>query len=178
MRSIRLTGFAAVLLLLAFGLACNSRKAENPPLKDNVKKAMEQADLKDVTVDEDVDKNVITLGGKVHTEDAKNRAGDVAKSAAPNRVIANEISIEPVDNESAAKDIAKNVDDAIEKNYKAALIANHLDKQRISFKSKNGVLTLKGRVNTADDRQAAQDIAKTVPKVQQVINELQVKNRG
>ena len=89
MRSIRLTGFAAVLLLLAFGLACNSRKAENPPLKDNVKKALEQADLKDVTVDEDVDKNVITLGGKVHTEDAKNRAGDVAKSAAPNRVIAN-----------------------------------------------------------------------------------------
>jgi len=178
MRSIRLTGFAAVLLLLAFGLACNSRKAENPPLKDNVKKAMEQADLKDVTVDEDVDKNVVTLGGKVHTEDAKNRAGDVAKSAAPNRVIANEISIEPVDNESAAKDIAKNVDDAIEKNYKAALIANHLDKQHISFKSKNGVLTLKGRVNTADDRQAAQDIAKTVPKVQQVINELQVKNRG
>jgi len=118
------------------------------------------------------------LGGKVHTEDAKNRAGDVAKSAAPNRVIANEISIEPVDNESAAKDIAKNVDDAIEKNYKAALIANHLDKQRISFKSKNGVLTLKGKVNTVDDRQAAQDIAKTVPKVQQVINELQVKNRG
>ena len=93
-------------------------------------------------------------------------------------MVANEISIEPVDNESAAKDIEKNVDDAIEKNYKAALIANRLDKQRIKFKSKNGVLTLKGSVNTADDRQAAQDIAKTVPKVQQVVNELQVKNRG
>jgi osmotically-inducible protein OsmY len=104
----------------------------------------------------------------------------VAKTAAPNRVIANEISIQPVGVESQAKEISKNVDEAIEKNFKAALVANNLDKQHIRFGSKNGVLTLKGSVETPDDRQSAQQIATTVPNVQQVINELQVKgkNRG
>ena len=159
------------VLLLASG-ACSSRK--NVSQKDNVAKALQQADLKDVTVSEDRDKNVITLGGTLHSEDAKTRAGDVAKAAAGDRIIANEISVQPVGNESDAKAIASNVDDAIEKNYKAALIANHLKSDHIRYDSKNGVLTLKGNVKNAKDRQDAQQIASTVPNVQQVVNEIEV----
>jgi len=44
-----------------------------------VSKGLEQADLRDVTVAEDRDKNTITLGGKVHSDDARAKAGDVAK---------------------------------------------------------------------------------------------------
>jgi osmotically-inducible protein OsmY len=66
------------------------------------------------------------------------------------------------------------VDSAIEKEYQAVLIANHLD-HGIHYHSKNGVLTLSGKVDTPDDRQAAQQLASSVPNVQQVINELQVK---
>ena len=105
---------------------------------------MEQADLKDVTVSEDQDKNTITLGGKVHSSDAKAKAADVAKTAANTRIIANEISVQPVGSESEAKDVASNLDDGIEKDYKAALISTGLDKQHVSFKAKNGVLTLTG----------------------------------
>ena len=179
MRAAKLSWILSMLLVI--GLGCSNKQSpQTSDLKDNVRTTLEQADLKDVTVDEDRDKNLITLGGTVHSEDAKTRAAEVAKTAAPNRVIANEISIQPVGVESQAKEISKNVDEAIEKNFKAALVANNLDKQHIRFGSKNGVLTLKGSVDTPDDRQSAQQIATTVPNVQQVINELQVKgkNRG
>jgi hyperosmotically inducible periplasmic protein len=166
------SGALAIVLLLALGVACNSRN--NPSVKDTVKKSLEQADLKDVTVKEDRDKNLVTLGGTVHSDEAKQRAGEVAKSAAGDRVIANEISVRPVNQETAAKQIASNVDSGIESNYKAALIANGLDREHIRFDSKNAVLTLKGKVKTAEQKQQAQQVAQSVPNVQQVINELQV----
>jgi osmotically-inducible protein OsmY len=173
MRASRLTVALSVLAML-FGLGCNSSRSSNPALKDGVKKALQQADLQTVTVDEDQGKNLITLGGTVHSTDAKAKAMDVAKASAPTRVIANEISVQPVDQESAARKISGDVDTAIEKEYEAVLIANHLDKG-IRYKAKNGVLTLTGKVDTPDDRQTAQQLASSVPNVQQVINELQVK---
>jgi osmotically-inducible protein OsmY len=117
----------------------------------------------------------ITLGGKVHFENAKREAGRVAQSAAGNRIVANEVSVEPVGAESEAKDIASNLDDGIENNYKAILIAKGLDKEHIRFDAKNGVLTLKGSVKTVPQRQQAQQLAQTVPNVQQVLNEIEVK---
>ena len=48
-------------------------------------------------------------------------------------------------NEGDAKAIASNVDDAIEKNYKAALIARYLKSDHIRYDVKNGVLTLKAK---------------------------------
>jgi hypothetical protein len=50
------------LLALVASVAC-SRRASNASYKESVKKALEQADLKDVTVSEDAHKNTITLGG-------------------------------------------------------------------------------------------------------------------
>ena len=97
----------------------------------------------------------------MHTEDAKNRAASVAQANAGPRIISNEISIEPVGMESQAKKIESNVDDAIEKNYKAMLISKGLDKQSIHFKANNGVLTLKGKVKTSQQRQAAEQVAAT-----------------
>lgn len=165
---------ALSVLVIFFGLGCSSNRSSNPDFKDSVKKALQQADLQSVTVDEDHDRNLITLGGTVHSPEAKNRAMDVAKSAAPTRVIANQVSVQPVDQESAAKKISSDVDTAIEKEYQAVLIANHLDKG-VRYHAKNGVLTLTGKVDTPDDRQTAQQLASSVPNVQQVINELEVK---
>jgi osmotically-inducible protein OsmY len=49
-----------------------------------------------------------------------------------------------------------------------------LDKEHIRYDAKNGVLTLKGSVKSSDQRQAAQELAKNTPNVQQVVNEIQV----
>lgn len=163
-----------VIALLA-AVTCTNRRTDQNSYKDSVSKALEQADLKDVTVAEDRDKNTITLGGKLHSEEAKAKAGEVAKSAAPDRVIANEISVQPVGAESESKKVIANLDDGIEKDYKAALIASHLDKQNIRFAASNGVLTLKGRVQNATQRQEAQTLAARIPNVKQVINEIEVR---
>ena len=163
-----MTTLAALFLTTA---ACNqSKKSE----ADAVKQALEQADLKGVTVTDDADKNTVTLGGTLHSEDAKNRAADVAKSAAPDRTIANEISVQPVGDESQAKAVQSNLDDGIENNYKAALIASRLNKQSIHYDAKNGVLTLKGTVKTPQQKAEAEQLASKIPNVQQVVNQLDV----
>ena len=170
----KLIGIVSMLLVaLLATVACSQRQTVS--YGDSVKKALEQAELKDVTVTEDRDKNTITLGGKVHSEDAKRQAGQVAQAAAGNRIIANEISVEPVGNETAAKRVESNVDDGIENNYKAALISKGLDKEHIRFDAKNGVLVLKGSVKSANQRKEAEQVADNVPNVAQVVNEIQVR---
>ena len=173
MRSMILAAVAIATLLLC--VACSSNSRDNTSYKDSVKKALEQAELTDISVAEDRDKNTVTLGGTVHSDDAKAKATDVAKDAAGNRTVVNEVSVQPVGAESDAKSIASNVDEAIEKNYKAALISTGLEKQHIDFKAKNGVLILKGSVKTVAQRQEAQSAAARVPNVRQVLNQINVK---
>ncbi len=185
----RSSAVIATILLLLLGLGCNKQStttnasntattnpANNADVKDAVSKALQQADLKDIHVNDDAEKNVTTLTGAVHSQDSKDKATQVAKTAAPNRIIANEISVQPVGAESQARNIAGNVDDGIQKNFKAAMIANGLDKQHIRASVKNGVLTLKGTVDSEAQREDAQKLGASVPNVSQVVNELQVKN--
>jgi osmotically-inducible protein OsmY len=172
----------AVTLLpaLLVGMACSSQRAAQTPsrdtnsYKDGVKQALQQAELQDVSVDENQDRNTITLGGKVHSENARMQAEQVAKTAAGGRIIANEISVQPVGAESSSKDIASDLDGAIEKNYNAALLAKGLDKEHIRFDAKNGVLTLKGRVKNSSARSAAEELAQATPNVRQVLNQIDV----
>src|ERR1700686_5540116 len=106
MKAIASAFVVATMFILA--AACSANRPNDTSYKDQVKTALEQANLKDFTVDEDRDKNTITLGGTLHSNDAKTRAGEVARSVAPNRTVANEISVQPVGVESEAKDIASN----------------------------------------------------------------------
>ena len=170
-RGYSLLACATLIGVALLGTACNKT---NSNYRDRVKTALEQADLKDVTVTEDTSKNTITLGGTLHSDDAKNTAGNIAQASAGSRVIANEISVEPVGNEGQARKMESSLDDGIENNFKAVLISKGLDKQNIRYKAKNGVLTLKGSVKSPTQRQEAQELAKNTPNVQQVVNEIQV----
>lgn len=167
---------AATALCLALGLASCSQQKAGTSYKDSVKQAMDQNGFKDVTVDEDRDKGVVTLGGKVRSEDEKARAEQVAKAAAPGEVVAMQVSVEPPGAEGEARKIESNVDDAIEHNFKAALVGNKLEDQSIKYKSKNGVLTLSGTVDTPQQRTQAEKLAAGVPNVEQVVNEIKVKH--
>ena len=164
--------YLAAITLVFITVACS--RANKVSYKDIVQQALEQADLKGISVSEDQDHNTITLTGKLHSDDAKQQAAQVAQSVAPNRTIANEISVEPVGVGSDAKKIESNVDDGIESNYKAALIANGLSKQDIHYSSKNGVLTLKGKVKAADQKQEAEQVASSVPNVAQVVDQIEI----
>ena len=168
------TRFAIAVPLLAVVIGLVGCTETHKSQADNVRNALEQADLKDVHVSDDADKNTVTLTGTLHSDDAKNKAGDVAKSAAPGRTIANEISVEPVGNESDAKAVRSNLDDGIENNYKAALISKHLNKQSIHYDAKNGVLTLKGSVKSSAQKAEAERLASNVPNVQKVVNQIEI----
>ena len=83
--------------------------------------------------------------------------------------------MQPVGDESQARSVASNLDDGIESNYKAELISKRLDKQSIHYKAKNGVLTLTGSVQAAQQKSQAELLASKVPNVQQVVDQIEVK---
>jgi hyperosmotically inducible periplasmic protein len=163
------------LLTLAICIGCSSHKANTPDVKDQVSKALDNAGFKDLKVDVNNDKQLVTLTGDVKTQEDKDRAAEVAKGAASGFVLSNEVGVRPEGVESAARKIDSNVDDAIEKDFKAVIIANRLENQHIRYDVKNGVLTLKGDVDTPSQRERVEKLAATVPNVQQVVNELDVK---
>ena len=160
---------ATVVLLVSvlILMACSQR--DNVSYKNDVKKALEQAELKDVTVSEDQDDELLSIVS------IKAKAEEIARAAASPRIIANEISVQPVGSESQAKAVASNLDEGIDKNYRAALISSGLDKQHITFDAKNGLLTLTGSVHNTTDRQRAEKLASGIPNVQQVLNQIQVR---
>jgi len=166
-----LAAFSAMLVLGA----CNNNP-QHPDVKDAVDTAMTRNNLGVVKVSQDRDKGVLTLSGDVENADQKTQAESVAKEAAPGYTIANEIGVRPVGEESQAKSVDSNLDDGIEKDYKAAIKAHkNLDDQSIDYSAKNGTLMLKGSVKTAAQKKEAALLAKNTPNVKEVVDELEVK---
>jgi hyperosmotically inducible protein len=129
-----------------------------------------------VSVSQDRDKGVVTLTGSVATESDKAQAESVTKAAAGGQVVADEIAVRPPGDESAAKAVDSDLDKAIEKNLDAALVKRKMDKG-VRYDVKNGVVTLKGDAVSEGRRSAVEQIAKGVPNVTQVVNEMQVKEQ-
>jgi hyperosmotically inducible periplasmic protein len=171
----KLVSLAVLLLTLAFAVACSQQKANTPDAKPAVQDALKAGGYDNINVDQDRDKGVITLKGDVKTDEDKAKVQQIAESAAHGMVVSNEVGVRPEGNESAAKTIDSKTDDAIEDHMKAAIAAHKWENQHIRFDAKNGVLTLKGDVDTARQREQMNDVAKNIPGVQQVVNELQVK---
>ena len=167
----------ASAVVLAGGMimaGCNN-KASHPDEKSAVTNSLNGNNLSNVNVSQDRDKGVMTLKGDVDSTDAKDRAETLARQAAPDYTIANEIGIRPPQ-EANAGSVASNLDSAIEDNFKAAIKAHqNLNDQSIHASAKNGTLVLTGSVKTAAQKKEAYSLAKEVPNVQQVVNELEIK---
>jgi osmotically-inducible protein OsmY len=85
------------------------------------------------------------------------------------------IAVIPQDTASEAKAVNLDLDKAIDKNLDAALRQAGLEKS-VKYDVKNGVVTLRGEVNSETRRVRAESIASRVPNVQQVVNELGLKD--
>lgn len=163
------------ILATTFSLMGCSRN-NHPDVKYAVDSAMTQNGLGVVKVSQDRDKGVLTLSGNVDSEDQKAQAENIARQTAPGYTIADELGVTPPGTGSQAKAVNSNLDNGIEDNYKAALKARkNLDDQSISADAKNGTLVLKGSVKTQAQRREADQLAKAVPNVQEVVNEIEVK---
>jgi hyperosmotically inducible periplasmic protein len=176
MKTIQL--FLTLLTLLAIGtlVACTETAAKSPDVSDSIRKSLDQAGLKDVSVSQDRDKGIVTLGGQVASENDKSQAESLAKSFAGTQVVADQIAVIPVGVEKEAKAVNSDLDTGIEKNLDAALIQSKMHND-VKYAVKSGVVTLTGEVNSEEKRDRAEKIAAGVPNVQQVVNDLQVKNQ-
>ena len=172
-----LTQWRAWLPMVAVGIFAGcSQTMKSPDVSDNIRRSLDQAGLKKVSVNQDRDKGVVTLGGQVPGDSDKAQAESIARSIASGQVVADQIAVVPLGAESEAKAINSDLDKGIEQNLDAALIQSKLH-DRVKYAVKNHVVTLSGEVGSQSQRREAERVAASVPNVQQVVNELQVKNQ-
>jgi osmotically-inducible protein OsmY len=170
--------FSLYVMPLCAGLALigcsNNRKA--PDVAGNIHRSIEQAGIRNVSVEQDRTNGIVTLAGRVPDNSEKARADSIAQSMAQGEVVANKIEVAPNGQENVVKSVDAKLDKAISANLDALLIQNGWDKA-IRHTEKNGVVTLSGNVDSQQLRADVERAAASIPNVQQVINTLQVKDQ-
>jgi hyperosmotically inducible protein len=165
----------SMVLAVAAAVGCTHTDAQSPDVGRNIQDSLKEAGLRDIHVNQDRDKGVVTLTGQVPSDGDKQQAAAIAKSIATGQVVSNEVGVVPP-HDSDAKTINSDLDKAIGKNLDAALIQSGLNKA-VRYDVNNGVIVLKGNVNSPSRRFEAQHIAASIPHVQQVVNELDVRDQ-
>lgn len=176
--SIRLGLLALGAIMLVGLLALVGCQSEHPDVKQAVYSALNQHDMASVEVFQDRRKGEITLRGIVGSRDQKTQAETVAQQAAPGYTIKDQIGVESAGIEGMEKSAEKNasLDSAIEDKFKASVQSNkRLERENIQYSADNGTLYLKGSVKSEREKREAEDLAKKVPQVQHVVNDLAVK---
>ena len=99
MKTTQLSIIALPLLAAGILAGCSTSATKSPDVSDSVRKALDQAGFKNVSVTEDRDKGVVTIGGQVESADAKSNAESLTKSLAGAQVVADQImaSLRPSD---------------------------------------------------------------------------------
>jgi len=140
---------------------------------------LDQHDLRSVTVSQDRNAGTITLSGIVGSNDRKQRADQLAQQAAPGYSIVDRIQVDSAGLQGEEETAQKNaqLDSAIEDHFRATLAAHHtLKNDDIQCSAYNGTLTLSGSVKNYQERQEAEELAKKIPQVQHVVNEIAIRN--
>ena len=165
----------AAVALMASAIVSVGCNRTYPDEKAAVSGSLNNNNLNAVDVSQDREKGLMTLSGNLPSQDMKTQAENLAKQAAPDYRINDQIGVRPPDVPNAGA-VASDVDSAIEDNFKAEVKAHeNLNDQSIHGSAKNGTLVLKGSVKTPAQKREAGMLAKKTPNVQQVVNELEVK---
>jgi osmotically-inducible protein OsmY len=193
----------AGILALSGGLAgcsTNSPKTTAAGFSDSDLERMVKAKLstdpdvaKAISVDANADKNEIKLTGTVPSETLRAKAVDLAKSAKDGLIITDKIDVKPLevsrteyteemarlDREKAASagdTLGKSIDDAwIHTKITTKLIGNsETPARKINVDVVNGVVTLRGAVETSTAKVEAERVAKGTDGVKRVRNLLKV----
>lgn len=158
---------SAILLTCVLALACGQRE----DTKENVAKALEQANLQNVAVDVDKDSNIVHLKGTVGTMSDRTRAEEVAAAAVgtSGRVL-NELTVEGLNTETA-DDLDDDIEDALDRMVDDNPVLRERD---INFEVTNGVVTVKGEVRSAKEKDQVTQIVKAAPGVKDFANALEI----
>jgi len=176
MKSLATISIFLLALAITMTVACSARPPKSPDVSSDIRHALDQASLNEVSVSQDRDKGVVTLTGNVSNGDDKARAESIARSIAGTEVVANEIGVRPSSDDGVAKKVDSDLDSGIDKNLEAMLVEHRLKKD-VNYDVTNGVVTLKGSVPSQSQRSSVEKLAEQVPNVKQVVNELEVKHQ-
>jgi hyperosmotically inducible protein len=171
-------------------------KMSDSDLKTAIKTRLDSdAQLKaaDIGVSADADENKATLSGTVESQALRTRALELARAAHPNLIITDKIDVKPreierkdytEENAREARERAKaggetigsSLDDAwIHTKLVAKLIGNSTTPERkINVDVVNNVVTLRGTVNSSEQKAEAERVAKATEGVKSVKNMLKV----
>ena len=158
---------SAILLTCVLALACGQRE----DTKENVAKALEQANLQNVAVDVDKDSNIVHLKGTVGTMSDRTRAEEVAAAAVgtSGRVL-NELTVEGLNTETAGA-LDDDIEDALDRMVDDDPVLRERD---INFEVANGVVTVNGEVRSAKEKHQVTQIVKAAPGVKDFANALEI----
>jgi osmotically-inducible protein OsmY len=162
---------AAVVGLLAsvpLTYACN----REPDVKEQVANSLEQANIEDVNVDWDEDGKIVHLKGKVDSTDERQRAEQIAMAAVgTSGTVLNELTVEGMNDASA-----DNLDGEIRDRLAEMVERDPTLKERdIDFDVNNGVVTIKGEVHSADEKNRVGEMVKAAPGVKDFANGLEIR---
>jgi len=182
------------------GCSTNSPKTSAAGFSDSDLERMVKAKLsadpdvsKAVNVDANADKSEVKLTGTVSSEALRTRAVDLAKSAKDGLIITDKIDVKPLEVSrteyteemarqarekatSAGDTLGKSIDDAwIHTKITTKLIGNsETPARKINVDVVDGVVTLRGVVETATAKVEAERVTKTTDGVKRVRNLLKV----
>ncbi len=118
---------------------------------------------------------VVTLRGKVESDEAKQAAEDDASKVSGAKKVVNHLTIVPAE----ARKAVERKDDQITKDVEARLKNDaNLKKASITVHSDNGIVTLTGGAPSLKTSERASEVAHRVAGVRAVHNELTVENQN
>jgi hyperosmotically inducible protein len=83
---------------------------KSPDVSDSIRKSLDHAGLQAVSVSQDRDKGVVTLGGNAPSDGDKLQAESIAKSIAGGQVVSNQIGVIPPAAVTSFKAIASRIE--------------------------------------------------------------------
>ena len=148
--------------------------------------------LNDVVISADAAKNQVTLSGRVETQDLHAQALDAVRSVSPTLQVADNIDVKPreiartdytEDMAREARERAKSIGEKIGSSLDDAWVHTRIlgkllaDKDTpahaINIDVVNGIVTLRGKVDTAAAKGEAERIAKETDGVKRVVNHIE-----
>jgi len=197
--SLSVVGILAISGALS-GCSTNNPKTSAAGFSDSDLERMVKAKLssdpdvsKAISVDANADKNEVKLTGTVPNETLRTRAVSLAKSAKDGLIITDKIDVKPLEVSrseyteemareareraiSAGDTLGKSIDDAwIHTKITTKLIGNsETPARKINVDVVDGVVTLRGVVETATAKEEAERVTKTTDGVKRVRNLLKV----
>jgi osmotically-inducible protein OsmY len=163
-----MTRFVVLGALAAVAIGCG----RGPDTEENVRKALDQANMQAVQVDVDDNANIVHLKGTVETSGDRTRAEEVAAATVgtSGRVL-NELTVKGLNDETAGE-LDDEIDDALNRTVDNDPVLKERD---IDFRVANGMVTITGEVASADEKTRVEQLAKAGPGVKDVANGLEIK---